>query len=83
MESVLSLVENSFLILYNSLMLKIAVGTTSKSKIKCLNEVLEEISLGAVFYPTNVESGVSSQPKKRNQKRLFNWSLQKGMIKRV
>jgi non-canonical (house-cleaning) NTP pyrophosphatase len=43
--------------------LKIAVGTTSKTKIKYLKEVLKEIEIKARFFLVSVQSGVPEQPK--------------------
>jgi len=43
--------------------LKIAVGTTSETKIKYLKEVLKELEIKAKLFSVSVQSGVSEQPK--------------------
>ena len=43
--------------------LKIAIGTTSETKIKYLKEVLKELEIKAKLFPVSVQSGVSEQPK--------------------
>ena len=43
--------------------IKIAVGTTSESKIKYLKNVLKELKIKAKLFPVAIQSGVSEQPK--------------------
>lgn len=43
-------------------MYKIAIGTTSKQKIKYLKDFLNKIKINYCIIPADIKSGVDSQP---------------------
>jgi non-canonical (house-cleaning) NTP pyrophosphatase len=52
------------------LTLKIAVGSTSKIKLKYLKEVLKELKIKNKLFPVDVQSGVSEQPKTTEETKI-------------